>query len=175
MPGSAFSARKTHRALPLFRAFRSCLEPATSRCLPISGNAPHFGILLFFLVSIQKHIIRRFSKKSTKFTEKFLLFFQGFSLKSLPTQFFIIPSFQYFRKGFSQKKSVPSSRHAPNITAPTDRETPQLLQMPFCRNPQPPGGCFLRPRCARYHPTLPSPWHLGNPPRRCRHSHFAPV
>ena len=105
MAGSAFSARKTHRALPLFRAFRSCLEPTTSRCLPISGNAPHFGILLFFLVSIQKHIIRRFSKKSTKFTEKFLLFFQGFSLKSLPTQFFIIPSFQYFRKGFSQKRA----------------------------------------------------------------------
>jgi hypothetical protein len=78
MAGSAFSARKTLCARPDARAFRSCLAPTTIRSLLKSGKDPHWGILLSFLVSIQNHIIRRFSEKSTAkcaFPKVFFRFF----------------------------------------------------------------------------------------------------
>ena len=78
MAGSAFSAKKTLCARPEVMAFRSCLEPTTIRSLRKSGKDPHLGILLSFLVSIQNHIIRAFSEKSTgnfTFSKSFFRFF----------------------------------------------------------------------------------------------------
>ena len=83
MAGSAFSARKTLRARPDARAFRSCFAPTTIRSLLKSGKDPHWGILLSFLVSIQNHIIRGFSEKSTEKFVFFQSFFQGFSLNRI--------------------------------------------------------------------------------------------
>ena len=69
MAGSAFCARNTCFARPLNSAFFSCFAPTTTLQQVKSGKLPHFGILLSFLVSIQKHIIRTFSKKSTRISE----------------------------------------------------------------------------------------------------------
>ena len=79
MAGSAFCARKTCFARPHNSAFFNCFAPTTTLQQVKSGKLPHFGILLSFLVSIQKHIIRTFSKKSTITLDFFILF----SLSSL--------------------------------------------------------------------------------------------
>ena len=97
MAGSAFSARKTCCARPETRAFRSCFAPTTIRSWARSGKDPHFGILLFFLVSIQIYIIRTFSEKSTEIFAIFPLFFRLFSWRVCPRQFDIIPFLRLLR------------------------------------------------------------------------------
>jgi hypothetical protein len=99
MAGSAFSARKTLCARPDERALRSCFAPTTIRSLLKSGKDPHWGILLSFLVSIQNHIIRGFSEKSTENFAFFQSFFRGFLSKiEWPTQLNIIPFISFYRK-----------------------------------------------------------------------------
>ena len=74
MAGSAFSARQTNLAWPRSRALRSCFAPTTTLFFFNSAKSPHLGILQSFLVSIQKLIIRRFFKMSTKTFQKFRFF-----------------------------------------------------------------------------------------------------
>ena len=66
MAGSAFSAKNTCCARPEFMALRSCFAPTTTFPFGKSGKLPHWGILLSFLVSIQKLIIRKISEMSTE-------------------------------------------------------------------------------------------------------------
>ena len=72
--GSAFWARKTKRAEPFSRAFRSCFAPTTTLEFFSFSKSPHSGIIQSFIVSIQILIIITFFKMSTKICENFRFF-----------------------------------------------------------------------------------------------------